>query len=238
MNPDVPVPHLPPHIEHLVFDWNGTLIDDLDLAVRSVNRCSSRFGIAPVTHERYRALFGFPIAGFYAALGFDLERVPFATVVQHYLESFDTGVADCALHAGALDLLDAARAAGIGVSILSASHRDVLIATLDAKALRARFAHVIGLTHNQATSKAAEALALQRALGSPPEHTLYVGDTLHGFEVAREVGWHPVLVTTGHQKANRLRASGAPVYNGLADLLAHLVPTWACRADTGGLCHG
>ncbi|KVN07013.1 MULTISPECIES: HAD family hydrolase [unclassified Burkholderia] len=220
-----------PHIEHVVFDWNGTLIDDIDLAVLSVNRCGERFGVPPVTRERYRALFGFPIADFYAALGFDFSTTPFAMIVRHYLESFDPQVAECKLHEGALDLLDAARVAGVGVSILSASHRDILLDTLDAKGLRGRFAQIVGLSDNRATSKVVEAAQLQQTLNRPPERTLYVGDTLHDYEVSRSIGWQTVLVSTGHQDVQRLRGSGARVCAGLADLLAQLAPAWRTRDD-------
>ncbi|WP_063534832.1 HAD family hydrolase [Burkholderia sp. MSMB1589WGS] len=222
---------IPPHIKHVVFDWNGTLIDDVDLAVLSVNRCGERFGVPPVTREHYRALFGFPIADFYAALGFDFSTTPFATIVRHYLESFDSQVAECKLHEGVLDFLDTARAAGVEVSILSASHRDILLDTLDAKGLRGRFAHIVGLSDNRAISKAAEAVGLQQALNRPPEQTLYVGDTLHDYDVSRSIGWQTVLVSTGHQDVQRLRGSGARICAGLADLLAQLAPVWRTRDD-------
>lgn len=211
-------------IEHLVFDWNGTLIDDIDLAVRAVNRCGEYFDVAPITAAQYRATFDFPIANFYAALGFDFTRAPFPEIVQHYLEHFDAHVAQCDLHDGVFALLGAARHAGIGVSILSASHCDVLVQTLEAKGLLDSFEHVVGLSHNQATSKTAEAAVLQKTLGTPPARTLFVGDTLHDYDVARAVGWQPVLVTTGHQDASRLRRSGAPLFDGLGELLARFAP--------------
>ncbi|MCI3946391.1 phosphoglycolate phosphatase [Pseudomonas syringae] len=220
-------------IEHVVFDWNGTLIDDLDLAVFAVNRCAEQLGVAPITAEQYRAEFDFPIAGFYAAIGFDLDRVPFPTIVQHYLEHFDANVAQCPLQPGVIDFLDAARRAGIGVSILSASHCDVLVETLHAKGLYDCFEHVVGLSHNQATSKTAEAVVLQKTLGTPASRTLFVGDTLHDFDVARAVGWSPVLVSTGHQNSERLRLSGAPLFSDLNALLERFAPAHTRCAETG-----
>ncbi|QQQ48931.1 HAD family hydrolase [Pseudomonas syringae] len=220
-------------IEHVVFDWNGTLIDDLDLAVCAVNRCGEQFGVAPVTAEQYRARFDFPIAGFYASLGFDLDRVPFSTIVQHYLEHFDANVAHCPLQPGVIEFLDAARRVGIGVSILSASHCDVLVQTLHAKGLYECFEHVVGLSHNQATSKTAEAVVLQKTLGTPASRTVFVGDTLHDFDVANAVGWSPVLVATGHQNSERLRLSGAPLFDGLGDLLERFTPGPTLHANTG-----
>lgn len=220
-------------IEHVVFDWNGTLIDDLDLAVFAVNRCAEQLGVAPITAEQYRAEFDFPIAGFYAAIGFDLDRVPFPTIVQRYLEHFDANVAQCPLQPGVIEFLDAARRAGIGVSILSASHCDVLVETLHAKGLYDCFEHVVGLSHNQATSKTAEAVVLQKTLGTPASRTLFVGDTLHDFDVARAVGWSPVLVSTGHQNSERLRLSGAPLFSDLNALLERFAPAHTRCAETG-----
>ncbi|MDU8501184.1 HAD family hydrolase [Pseudomonas syringae] len=220
-------------IEHVVFDWNGTLIDDIDLAVFAVNRCGEHFDVAPVTAEQYRARFDFPIAGFYASLGFDLDRVPFSVIVKHYLEHFDANVAQCPLQTGVIEFLDAARQLGIGVSILSASHCDVLVQTLRAKGLYDSFEHVVGLSHNQATSKTAEAVVLQKKLGTPASRTLFVGDTLHDFEVAQAVGWLPVLVSTGHQDYQRLQLSGAPLFSGLGDLLERFTHGHALLAKTG-----
>ncbi|MBP0940829.1 HAD family hydrolase [Pseudomonas alliivorans] len=220
-------------VEHVVFDWNGTLIDDIDLAVFAVNRCGEHYGVAPITAEQYRARFDFPIAGFYAALGFDLDSVPFPIIVQRYLEHFDAHVAECPLQPYVIEFLDAARRAGIGVSILSASHCDVLVQTLKAKGLYDRFEHVVGLNHNQATSKTAEALMLQKTLGTPASRTLFVGDTLHDFDVACSVGWSPVLVSTGHQDSERLRLSGAPLFRNLGELLERFVPARTLQTETG-----
>lgn len=220
-------------VEHVVFDWNGTLIDDIDLAVVAVNRCGEHYGVAPITADQYRARFDFPIAGFYAALGFDLDSVPFPIIVQRYLEHFDAHVAECPLQPYVIEFLDAARRAGIGVSILSASHCDVLVQTLKAKGLYDRFEHVVGLNHNQATSKTAEALMLQKTLGTPASRTLFVGDTLHDFDVACSAGWSPVLVSTGHQDSERLRLSGAPLFRNLGELLERFVPARTLQTETG-----
>ncbi|MGD1826203.1 Phosphoglycolate phosphatase, HAD superfamily [Chromobacterium violaceum] len=209
-------------VRHLVFDWNGTLIDDIDLAVASVNHCCARFDAEPVTRERYRREFGFPIAGFYSRLGFDFNRHPFADIVAVYLEHFDAHVARCPIHDGVHELLELAAARGIAVSVLSASQRDVLVRTLEAKRLLDRFQHVVGLGHTHASGKLEEARELQCRLNLPPEDTLFIGDTLHDCEVARQVGWRALLVETGHQDRKRLDEGDAPVCASLSQLLPAL----------------
>ncbi|OHX14281.1 HAD family hydrolase [Chromobacterium sphagni] len=220
-------------IEHLVFDWNGTLIDDIELAVAAVNRCCERFQVPPVTRERYRRDFGFPIADFYARLGFDFARNSFAEIVAVYLGHFDAHVGHCRLHAGASELLDWADARGIGASVLSASQRDVLLQTLESKRLLHRFEHVVGLDHSHANSKLEEARQLQQRLRRPAASTLFVGDTLHDWEVASQVGWRVLLLDTGHQDHTRLQSSGAAICTGLGQLHAALSATTASAMPAG-----
>ncbi|KMN82553.1 HAD family hydrolase, partial [Chromobacterium violaceum] len=120
-----------------------------------------------------------------------------------------------------------AAARGIAVSVLSASQRDVLVRTLEAKRLLDRFQHVVGLGHTHASGKLEEARELQSRLQLPPEDTLFIGDTLHDCEVARQVGWRALLVETGHQDRARLDEGGAPVCASLAQLL----PTLAAAGE-------
>ena len=51
--------------ELILWDWNGTLLDDVELCVDALNRLLAGFGYPQrYDHERYRAIFGFPIEEF------------------------------------------------------------------------------------------------------------------------------------------------------------------------------
>ena len=194
-------------VRHVVFDWNGTLIDDLDLAVRALNELCSKHGVDPVTRERYRQHFRFPIASFYLALGFDFDCTPFSDLVQDYLRVFDAGVRHCPLHAGSVAFLDHLQARGIGASVLSASHRGVLERTIADKGLSHRFTYVLGLDDELAAGKQGQARRLQSALALAPEQVLYVGDTTHDAEIADALGWSPCILSCGHQSEAQLAGS-------------------------------
>ncbi|MBM7115177.1 HAD family hydrolase [Archangium primigenium] len=203
-------------IQHVVWDWNGTLLDDVELAVTGVNHVCARFGVPAVTRDMYRARFQFPISEFYAALGFDLVRVPFGDIIREYLSIFDDRVRHCALNEGALELLECLRRNGIESSILSASYRPTLVRTLEAKGLAGHFTHVCGLGDEQATSKLEEGRRLQEALGLEGDRIVYLGDTTHDAEIAAELGWKSCIISRGHQddarlaSCNALRVSGIP----------------------------
>ncbi|MEO5725669.1 MAG: HAD family hydrolase, partial [Byssovorax sp.] len=51
-------------VRHVVFDWNGTLIDDCALAVATVNALRAERGMTEITREDYRRSFRFPISAF------------------------------------------------------------------------------------------------------------------------------------------------------------------------------
>ena len=45
----------------IIWDWNGTLLDDVDAAVGALNRMLAKHRLPPVTRTFYRANFGFPV---------------------------------------------------------------------------------------------------------------------------------------------------------------------------------
>lgn len=194
----------PEPIRHVVLDWNGTLLDDLDLAVDSVNLVCQRYGVAPVTRAAYRAGFRFPVAAFYASIGFDLEQVDFGELVGHYLAAFDAGLPACPLHPGCQELLEEVARHGATLSILSASYLPTLRDTIRIKRLAPYFRHVRGLQDCHAVSKLAEAHALQVQLDDTPASVLYVGDTDHDAEIGVAMGWVSWTVACGHQDEARL----------------------------------
>ncbi|PTL84522.1 HAD family hydrolase [Vitiosangium sp. GDMCC 1.1324] len=209
-------------VRHVVLDWNGTLLDDVELAVKGVNHACTRFQVPAVTREHYRARFRFPISDFYASLGFDLSQVPFAEVIREYLSFFDARVRYCDLNDGAVDFLDCLRQNGIGLSILSASYRPTLIETIEAKGLSGYFTHVCGLGDERATSKLAEGRVLNEKLGLAGHQILYLGDTTHDVEIAEALGWNSCILSCGHQDETLLASCTSPKVPGIRALLGSL----------------
>ncbi|MET3133647.1 phosphoglycolate phosphatase [Oxalobacteraceae bacterium GrIS 1.11] len=206
-------------IRHVVFDWNGTLIDDLNLALGSVNQLRAGAGMEAITREQYRAQFRFPIADFYAAIGFDFADTPFAGIVAQYLSLFDGQVRHCPLHPGTEELLSHLTGRGIGVSILSASHREVLTDTIRAKGLFHHLTHIVGLEDGHASGKLAEALILDAKLGLQPQQILYIGDTGHDAEIAQKLGWQARMLLCGHQDETQLGQFPFPRLHDVSALL-------------------
>ena len=108
--------------ELILWDWNGTLLDDVELCENALNRLLQRYGYPQrYDHEQYRAIFGFPVEDYYVRAGFDFTRHSFAELAESYMEDYIPASAACPLMAGAADALEAFKNAGLRQVILSAS---------------------------------------------------------------------------------------------------------------------
>ena len=105
--------------ELILWDWNGTLLDDVDLCVDALNRLLAGFGYPQrYDHERYRAIFGFPIEEYYVRAGFDFTKHSFAELAEKYMEDYVPASAACPLADGAIDALEAFKAAGVRLIVV------------------------------------------------------------------------------------------------------------------------
>ena len=200
--------------KRLIWDWNGTLLDDVSAAVGALNRMLVKRGAQPITVEHYRRRFGFPVRPFYAELGVDLAKWDWDEIC----EDFHNFVLEepQAVRADARAALELAASLGFRQSILSALRQDKLEAALAANGFLGFFDRIFGVDNLDGASKLDRGRELMAALGPAADAPVFIGDTLHDAEVARELGGRCVLVSCGHQMPERLTAAGCPVTDTLA----------------------
>jgi len=191
---------------HVLWDWNGTLLDDVDLCVEVIGGMLQRQSLGALDREAYLRVFRFPIREYYKDLGFSVETAAFAQLSREFIAHYNARVKDCGLHDGARDLLDELRAEGLSLNVLSAAHEGDLKDQLAHHGILDRFDHVYGLGDHHATSKVERGHQLIAKLGVEPERVIMVGDTDHDHEVATALGIDSLLVENGHQHGDRLRA--------------------------------
>ena len=64
--------------ERVFWDWNGTLLDDVEVCIESMNELLDEYGLPRLQgREQYHGVFGFPVSEYYRRLGFDFDKVPF-----------------------------------------------------------------------------------------------------------------------------------------------------------------
>ena len=197
---------------HLVWDFNGTILDDVDLGINSVNPMLASRGLPTVDVESYRAHFGFPVKDYYRYLGFDFDRDDYDTILApEWVAHYRAGERDCPLHPGIRETMAAVSDHGIRQILLSASHRVQLCDQLAYYDLATAFEEVLALDNIHAQSK--QALAIAWRTRNPTARPLFL---------ARAVGADCILYTGGHQSRDRLLACGCPLIDRLEDVLHFL----------------
>jgi len=207
---------------HIIWDWNGTLLDDTWLCLEILNHISARRKMRAISLESYRAEFGFPVVDYYRKLGFDLVRDPFERISLEFVDEYNARRLECALFAEAQPVVNAIHELGIDQVILSAHPQDTLHEIVEIFGLRSYFSKLIGLDNIYAAGKTDNGKAHMASLSHAPHEVLLIGDTVHDFEVAREIGSDCVLLDIGHQDRRRLEACGVPVLGSHRELQAVL----------------
>lgn len=203
-------------IDHVIWDWNGTLLNDAPHAVETINFMLEPRGLPRMNIERYREVFGFPIRRYYETLGFDLQAESFADLCDQFMERFIAKVGECPLAPGARELLGQIKASGKKQSVLSATQQDTLYGMMSQFGLSQYFDFVFGIADKLASSKVHRGHDLMRESGVAPNRTLLIGDTDHDLEVGHALGISVLLVTHGHQSAERLKR----LHHDVIDVLA------------------
>lgn len=208
-------------IEHIVWDWNGTLVDDAWLCVEVVNEILADEGRPAITLNSYREQFDFPVVRYYERLGLPVDPVGFNRISLRFIETYHERVERCRLRPRIEDVLASLKHAGLGFSILSASRQDHLEKEVGRYGLGDFFDSLNGIETIHATGKIERGLGWLASQAADPMNILLVGDTVHDYEVARALGIRCALLAEGHHATARLEATGAPVLPSAEALLHH-----------------
>lgn len=204
----------------IIWDWNGTLMDDAWLCIDVMNALLEARGMPTVDMDFYRENFDFPVELYYQRLGFDEEKDPFHVVSHEFIDNYNARRHECGLFPGAAELLTALDEAGQRMALLSAYKHDTLESIIAHYGLCHHFEHLSGNDNIYARGKSERAHGLIEKLGVEPSRTLLIGDTLHDYEVAVKVGADCLLVGFGYHGAARLASTGAPIAHTLEEIQA------------------
>ncbi len=208
--------------DHVVWDFNGTLLDDVAIGIRAVNILLARRGIPTIPNkERYREVFGFPIEEYYGRIGFDFSRERYEDVAHEWVKEYRKIEHEAPLREGVLPLMEFFRRCGIPQSVLSATKTEQLLSQLSALGILSYFDSVSGNDNIYAASKVE--MVKSWAKSRAPGRVLALGDTAHDADTAYAVGFTPVLVMGGHANPRELQATGALVYTDFHALLEDLL---------------
>ena len=95
----------PDQYKHIIWDWNGTLLNDAWLFVEIMNGVLDNRNMDTITLEKYRKIFGFPVESYYKKLGFDLKKESFQKTGLEFIKEYKTRRYEANLYCGVDSIL-------------------------------------------------------------------------------------------------------------------------------------
>ncbi|WP_329169515.1 HAD hydrolase-like protein [Streptomyces sp. NBC_01685] len=210
------------HRTHLVWDWNGTLLDDIHAVLGATNAAFAEVDLEPLTLDQYREMYCVPIPKFYERL---MGRLPTPAEWErmdglfhrHYTEQRTA----CGLTEGVEELLTRWKVGGRSQSLLSMYGHEHLVPVVRGYGIERHFVRVDGRTGPSGGSKAQHVERHFEVLGEiAPESAVVIGDAVDDAVAAAHVGARAVLYTGGSHSRSSLEAAGVPVVDTLAEAVA------------------
>lgn len=210
-------------IKTVFWDFNGTILDDVNAVVALNNRVFTRYGLAPFKSvDDYRRVFRFPIREYYKDCGVTDEL--FEAVAGDWSKEYMMAARDCPIREGILDAVSAFERAGLSQTVISASKRTHLQEQLSwYPPLSGKFQEVLGLDDIYAVSKVHLAVDYCSRHNQNPHELVLIGDTLHDAQVAEAIGSRCLLLEDGHQLRETLLTAGAPVFDSLKKVTEYVL---------------
>lgn len=199
----------------IVWDFNGTLLKDMDACINALNPILKAYQLAPITLDYYRQHFGFPVIHFYEHLGlkpksqYDWDALAESFHMRYIFSKTLT------LQPGALAAVQFFHQQGYQQGILSALEQHLLEVQVEQFGLSRYMNFICGSRNYDGATKVDTAKRLN--LKVP---VIMIGDTLHDAEVAHTLGWDCILCSAGHQTHERLLAAHVRTLPSLYELPA------------------
>ena len=209
----------PRKIDLVIWDWNGTLLDDTELCYQIANDMRQERGMRLMRDvEEYRTYFTFPVIDYYRRMGYSFETEPFEIISQQFVAMYAERFPLCPLQPCVEEALSAVLATGARQVLLSATGQDKLDEQVAHFKLGQYFDRVIGGSNNLANGKADYAKDFLHESGVTPARAMFVGDTDHDFEIASSIGCGSAILISGHQSRAHLATLGTTLIESLCEV--------------------
>ena len=205
--------------KHIIFDWNGTLINDADVFVDVLNALLDKRKMDRINLNTYRDLFCFPIVDFYKKIGLDVSGDAFTQLKKEFVCEYDKRKYVAALFPESISVLEKLKKNNLILSILSASNQNTLDDLVEYYSIDGFFENVVGVDNYIAEGKIQRGIKLLNTIEANRSDILLVGDTNLDYSVSQELGVGCVLVSHGHQSIHQLESCDAKIIQSLDMLL-------------------
>ena len=187
-------------IKNIIFDWSGTLVDDLPAVLAATNFVFQQSGVQAISLETFRAEFCLPFKHFYDRF---VPNVPIEKLERNFHEHF-RGVQELITPLPhAREFLLFCRERGVRTFVLTTVHQEYFVP----QARTVGFEQFIDRGYMGVWDKRLKIAELLAENQLSAAETLFIGDMQHDIETAKHGGIHSCAVLTGYNRLDQLRAS-------------------------------
>ena len=204
----------------VIWDFNGTLIDDVQTAVCSVNDTLKKCGLPLTDTEQYRRNMDMPITRYYEK-HFDLSCVSFDFLSREYHQGYERYKHLIKPALGALETVRELHSRGVRQCVVSSFEQGKLLSLLEEFGFLPYIDGVCGAADDICESKVQRGSRWIKAQRIDPKTALAVGDLNHDSELAQAIGCECLLFSGGHQDKKRLQECGCKVIDDLREVLEY-----------------
>lgn len=208
-------------MRHVVWDWNGTLLDDLAVVVEAVNIGVSPFGVGPISVEDYRNHYTRPVKVFYDRIfGREVSEDEWRRLDTRFHDAYRVLLHRARLATDARAALELVSSTGSRQSLLSMFPHGELVPLVGRHGIDSYFHRIDGLRGIPGDRKAGYLAAHLELLDLNPADVLIVGDTPDDAAAAAHVGAPCVLYDNGSHHRTELEGTGSRVVSSLVEAVS------------------
>lgn len=187
-------------MKNVIFDWSGTLVDDLPAVWKATNYVLRQAAKPELTLEQFRAEFCLPFTIFYDR---HVPEIPVPKLEEWFHCSFRQVQDSVCELPHAREFLEFCKARRLRTFLLSTVHQDYFAIQSSVTGFRDFLEKpYVGIwDKRQKIHEILEENALKAG------ETLFIGDMQHDIETARHGGVHSCAVLTGYNTLDQLRAA-------------------------------
>ena len=208
--------------KYIIFDFNGTIIDDVDLCLSLLNEILELEELPLVSLEKYKNIFTFPIIEYYKNAGITFEKHSFKELSTWFVNKYQPLSFKCNLYPGIVDTINSLNNKGYKVILLSASQKDNLLEQTERFNITRLFYKILGIDNIEAKSKLEIAQRYFEENNINMKECLFIGDSTHDYEVGSTLGGDVLLMSYGHQSKEVLSSCNVPILDSIYELEDYL----------------
>ena len=202
----------------IIWDFNGTLIDDVNAALESVNDMLTRRNLPLINMEQYASYVDTPIIKFYEHIFDDIYSMDFGEIAVEFNEGYENHLPERPIMADAEEVLEYFNSKGKLQTVISATHIDKVNNRLTEFGLNGYFDKILAHNNLIAEDKTHLAVKYFAEKGIKPHEAVVIGDCVADWQMAQTLGCDCILTTQGHQSRKEFAKTTATVIDSLSEL--------------------